>query len=619
MTLDGDDLYWLELHPEEGGRYSLCTLRDGRPTEVLDREFNVRTRVHEYGGGSYLVDRGVVYFVNFKDQLLYVMEEGATPRPLTAQGVRFADFVADEKRSRLIGVSEDHTSTAGQAVNALSEVRPDGSTKVIVSGNDFYSSPKLNQEQTRLAWLTWNHPNMPWDGTELWTAELGEDGEPKENQLVAGGKEESIFQPAWSPDGTLYFISDRSGWWNLYRWVGGRVERMVSAAAEFGRPQWAFRQSTYAFESERRVVCSFLKEGRWNLATLDLVSKKLKRLRVPFTDIASVRARSGRAFFDGASPTEMGVVVSVNLRTGATKVLYRPRQPRVDNGFISIPHHIGFATTGGKKTYAFFYPPKNKNHAPPGKEKPPLIVVSHGGPTSFSPASLNMSIQYWTSRGFAVLNVNYRGSTGYGRRYMKELEGRWGIVDVDDCTSGALELAKRGRVDRRRLIIRGGSAGGFTTLCALTFKRVFAAGASYYGVSDLEGLEKETHKFESHYSDRLVAPYPERRDVYTKRSPIHHTDKLSTPAIFFQGKEDVVVPPEQSERMVEALRSKGVPVAYIAFEGEQHGFRRAESLIRAHGAELYFYSRVLGIPVADKVEPVEIENLSRPGLGRGSV
>ena len=611
LTLDGDDLYWLELRPEEGGRYALCTLQGGRPIEVLDGAFNVRTRVHEYGGGSYLVNKGVVYFTNFRDQLLYIKEAGAVPRPLTKEGVRYADFIVDERRSRLIGVSEDHTGGGGRAVNAIAAIGRGGSSRVIISGNDFYSSPRLNAGQTRLAWLTWSHPNMPWDGTELWVGEMSEDGSVSSTRLVAGGKEESVFQPEWSPDGDLYFVSDKSGWWNIYRWNGDDAERLVSMEAEFGRPQWAFRMSTYAFESERTVVCSFLKDGEWNLAMLDTASRRLKRFRTPFAEISHVRAKPGRAFFIAASPTETGIVASVDLRKGSTRVLYRPKRPRINPGFISSPSHIDFATTDRKRAFAFFYPPKNKDYAAPRGQRPPLVVMSHGGPTSFAPANLNLGIQYWTSRGFAVLNVNYRGSTGYGRRYMKELEGRWGVVDVDDCASGALHLARLGKADKKRLIIRGGSAGGYTTLCALTFKRVFAAGASLFGVSDLEGLEKETHKFESHYSDRLVAPYPERRDVYIERSPVYHTDKLSTPVIFFQGLEDVVVPPNQSERMVEALRAKGVPVAYVPFEGEQHGFRKAESVTRAYEAELYFYSRVLGFPIADSVEPVEIHNLAR--------
>jgi dipeptidyl aminopeptidase/acylaminoacyl peptidase len=450
---------------------------------------------------------------------------------------------------------------------------------------------------------------MPWDGTELWVAEFKEDGSLGPGHLVAGGIDESVFQPEWSPDGMLYFVSDRSGWWNLYRWDGAHVKSLVPMSAEFGRPLWTLGQSTYALESERTIVCSFLKDGYWNLAVLDTSSLKLRRLKTPFADISNVRAAPGRGYFIAASPTDVGMIATVNIRTGSIRVVYRPKGPRVDPGFISIPKHISFPTTGRKRAYAFFYEPKNKNYASPRGQRPPLVVISHGGPTSFSPASFALTIEYWTSRGFAVLNVNYRGGTGYGRRYMKELEGTWGIVDVDDCTNGALHLARLGKVDGKKLVIRGGSAGGYTTLCALTFKKVFAAGASYYGVSDLEGLEKETHKFESHYCDRIVAPYPERRDVYLERSALYHTDKLSTPLIFFQGLEDVIVLPNQAEKMVEALREKGVPVAYVPFEGEQHGFRKAESIIRAYEAELYFYSKILGFPLAEKVRPVEIQNL----------
>lgn len=612
LTLDGDHLYWLEIRPEESGRFALCTLRNGRLVDVLGREFNVRTRVHEYGGGSYLVHKGTVYFTNFKDQLLYVKAKGETPRPLTRPGIRYADLVADDRRSRLIGVSEDHTAGGGvqEVVNTICAINHQGASRILVSGNDFYSSPRLNATSTQMAWLSWNHPNMPWDGTELWVAELKEDGTVGSSLLVAGGREESVFQPEWSPNGILYFVSDRSGWWNVYRWDGKRPERLVSMKAEFGRPQWTFGQSTYAFESERRIVCSFLQDGAWNLAALDTSSLKLRRLNTPFSHVGYVRARTGHAFFTAASPKEVGVVATVDLAGGSAVVAYSPTRPNVDSSFISVPKHVGFPTERRKKAYAFFYAPKSGEYAPPRGGRPPLIVVSHGGPTSFSPPCLNLGIQYWTSRGFAVLDVNYRGSTGYGREYMKELRGKWGIVDVEDCAKGAIHMTKLWKADRKRLIIRGGSAGGFTTLCALTFKRgVFAAGASYYGVSDLEGLEKETHKFESHYSDRLVAPYPQERDVYLQRSPVFNTEKLFTPTIFFQGLEDPIVPPNQSERMVAALRAKGIAVAYLTFEGEQHGFRKAGSLVRSYKAELYFYSKVLDFSLADEVEPIRIYNL----------
>jgi dipeptidyl aminopeptidase/acylaminoacyl peptidase len=614
LALDGTALYWLELRPKEGGRYALCALKGGRAVDVLGKEFNVRTRVHEYGGGSYAASDGTVWFTNFGDQRLYAKKGNAPPRPITKEGVRYADFVPDPRRSRLVTVSEDHTRNR-EAVNTISEVARDDTTRVLVAGNDFYSSPRLSPDQGRLAWLTWNHLEMPWDGTELWVADILEDGTLGRGRMVAGGREESVFQPEWSPGGTLYFVSDRGGWWNICRWTRGRVEKTVSMEAEFGRPHWGFGQSTYAFESDRRVLCSYLRDGGWSLALLDTVSLRLRKMKAPYTDISYVRAGPGQGFFVGASPLEEAAVVRVDLGTGSARAVYRSKGAKVGAAFISVPKHVSFPTTGGKVSHAFFYPPKNGNYAPPRGERPPLVVVSHGGPTSFSPASLRMAVQYWTSRGFAVLDVNYRGSTGYGRRYMKELEGEWGVVDVDDCAEGALYLARQGKVDVKRLVVRGGSAGGYTTLCELTFRKVFAAGASYYGVSDLEGLEKETHKFESHYCDRLVAPYPEGRAIYLRRSPVYHTDRLATPVIFFQGLEDVIVPPNQAERMVEALKAKGVPVAYIPFEGEQHGFRKEASTARALGAELSFYSRVLGFPLGEKESPVKIWNLAEKSQG----
>ncbi|HIC94777.1 MAG TPA: S9 family peptidase, partial [Anaerolineae bacterium] len=462
---------------------------------------------------------------------------------------------------------------------------------------------------TRLAWLTWNHPNMPWDGTELWVAKLRADGSLGRAGRVAGGPRESIFQPEWSPDGILHFVSDRTGWWNLYRWRDGRVEPLTEMEAEFGRPQWVFGMSTYAFESAGRIICAYTRQGTWHLASLDTATRRLEPIETPYTEIAYVRAAPGRAVFLAGSPTEPASIVQLDLATGRIEVLRRSSETAIDPGYLSSPQAIEFPTEGGLTAYAFFYPPRNRDYVAPPDERPPLLVMSHGGPTSAASTTLNLEIQYWTSRGIAVLDVNYGGSTGYGRAYRERLEGRWGIVDVDDCVNGARYLVERGLVDGQRLAIRGGSAGGYTTLCALTFRDVFKAGASYFGVSDLEALTKETHKFESHYLDRLVGPYPERRDLYRDRSPIHFAHRLSCPVIFFQGLEDKVVPPSQAELMVQALRAKGLPVAYVTFEGEQHGLRRAESIKRALDAELYFYARIFGFEPADPVEPVPIENL----------
>ncbi|MCS7198119.1 MAG: S9 family peptidase [Candidatus Bipolaricaulota bacterium] len=614
VVLDGEDIYWLESRPAEGGRYVIVKRSpDGTVSDVTPAPFYARTTVHEYGGGDFLVYKSTVYFSNFKDQRLYVQKPGAAPQPITPEkAFRYADAVIDTYRNRLICVREDHTVAGREAVNTIVGVKLDGDPdggRVLVSGNDFYASPRLSPDGTKLAWLTWNHPNMPWDGTELWVAEIAHDGSLNNFQKIAGGPTESIFQPEWSPDGTLYFVSDRTGWWNLYRWRDGQVEALTQEQAEFGQPQWVFGMSTYAFVSERELVCAYTQNGVWRLARLDTVTKKLESIETPYTEIGYVRATSQSVVFRGGSPTEMLSIVRLDIRTQRYEVLRRSSELSFDEGYLSFAQSLEFPTEGGKTAYAFFYPPKNKDfQAPPG-EKPPLLVLSHGGPTSATTSTLKLEIQFWTSRGFAVVDVNYGGSTGYGREYRERLKGQWGVVDVDDCVNAAKYLVQQGLVDGERVAIRGGSAGGYTTLCALTFRKFFKAGASYFGVSDLEALDKDTHKFESRYNRSLIGPYPEKRDLYYQRSPIHFAHQISCPMIFFQGLEDQVVPPSQSELMVEALRKQGIPVAYLAFEGEQHGFRKAENIKRSLEAELYFYSKVFGFASADPIEPVRIENL----------
>jgi dipeptidyl aminopeptidase/acylaminoacyl peptidase len=450
---------------------------------------------------------------------------------------------------------------------------------------------------------------MPWDGTELWVGKLSEDGVVIEKEKIAGGPNESIFQPEWSPDGVLHFVSDRTGWWNLDRWRENQVEPLGRMDAEFGQPQWVFGISLYGFASESRIVCSYTTNGRDYVATLDTGTRALDTIDLPFTTISQVQVADDRVVFVGASSTDTTSIISIDLATKQFEVLGRSRETGVDAGYLAEPRSFEFPTEGGLTAHGHFYPPRNRDYASPADEKPPLLVMSHGGPTSSSSASLKYSIQYWTSRGIAVLDVNYGGSSGHGRAYRERLTGQWGIVDVDDCVNGARYLASRGEVDGNRLAIRGGSAGGYTTLCALTFRDAFKAGASHYGISDLEALANDTHKFESRYLDRLIGPYPEQRDLYVERSPIHFTDHLNCPMILFQGLEDKVVPPNQAEKMVEAVRAKKLPVAYLTFEGEQHGFRKAENIRRVLEAELYFYSKVFGFELADPVEPIDIENL----------
>jgi dipeptidyl aminopeptidase/acylaminoacyl peptidase len=612
-ALDGTDVYWIESRPAEGGRHVIVRWTpDGQIADVTPPGFNARTRVHEYGGGAYVVTRGTVYFSHFADQRLYYQAPGAAPQPLTtATDMLYADAVLDQHRHRLLCVREDQTTHHRDTVNTLAALDLQGSDsgQVLVSGNDFYAAPRLSPDGTRLAWLTWNHPNMPWDGTELWVGEVRADGTIGQAERVAGGVSEAIFQPEWSPDGVLHFVSDRTGWWNLYRWHHGRSEALCDMHAEFGMPQWVFRMSTYAFASADCILCIYTQNGLWSLARLDIPTRRLTTIETPYTTFASLRAGPARAVCIAGSPTVPLSVVQLDLATNTTTVLRRASTLDIDAGYVSVPRAMAFPTEHGRTAHGFFYAPRNRDFVAPENERPPLIVISHGGPTSATSTVLNLTIQYWTSRGFGVLDVNYGGSTGYGRAYRERLKGQWGVVDVDDCVNGARYLVERGEVDGNRLIIRGGSAGGYTTLAALTFRNVFQAGASYYGISDLEALERDCHKFESHYNHSLIGPYPEAADLYRQRSPIHFTDRLSCPIILFQGREDKVVPPNQAEMMFAAVRRKGLPVAYLLFDGEQHGLRRAENIKRALDAELYFYARVFGFPLADPVEPVEIANL----------
>ncbi|MBE9129059.1 MULTISPECIES: alpha/beta hydrolase family protein [unclassified Coleofasciculus] len=622
IALDGEDTYWIEGRPQEAGRNVIVRRTpDGKITDVTPSPFNVRSRAHEYGGGAFTIKNSTVYFSNFADQRLYQQTPDSEPQPLTPEAkCSYADAVIDSQRQRLLCVREDYTQEGREPVNTLVSINLDkgDDIQVIASGSDFYSSPRLSLDNSQLAWLSWNHPNMPWDSTQLWVAPIQADGTLGEAICVAGGVNESIFQPEWSPDGILYFISDRTGWWNLYCWQSGEIEPLLERTAEFGLPQWVFGMSTYGvepstslrFHPANRLICTYTQEGDWHLGSLNLQTKQFEEIETPYTTISSVQVAEGRVAFIGGSATEPTAVVQMDLATREIEVLRQSTELEIDKGYLSTPQAIAFPTENGLTAYGIFYPPQNKDYQAPAGEKPPLIVKSHGGPTASTSSTFNLKIQYWTSRGFAFFDVNYGGSTGYGREYRQRLKERWGIVDVDDCANGAKYLAQQGLVDEERLAIAGGSAGGYTTLAALTFRDVFKAGASYYGVSDLEILARDTHKFESRYLDGLVGSYPERQDIYKERSPIHFTDQLSCPVIFFQGLEDKVVPPNQAEMMVNALKAKGLPVAYVTYEGEQHGFRRAETIKRTLEAELYFYSRIFGFELAEPVEPVAIENFS---------
>jgi dipeptidyl aminopeptidase/acylaminoacyl peptidase len=608
--LDGADVYWLAGRASEGGRNTLLRQRGGEVTEMTPAPFNVRTRVHEYGGGACLVADGTVWFSHFADNRLYTIRDGAAPVPLTAAGAqRHADFVLDRQRQRLISVREDHTGGSAQPVNTICAIAADGAETVLVSGRDFYAAPRVSPDGRFLAWICWDHPRMPWQGTELWLAELLADGSLGAACLVAGGPEEAICQPEWSPASVLHFVSDRTGWWNLFRLQGESVQTLCPRAAEFGLPHWSFGGSMYGFRSDEEIICTYIENGVSRLAQLSTASGDMRAIANPYEEIRELRVANGFAVMLGGAPKIALELARIDLATGAHEVLARSIAELPDAGYLSVPDSISYPTSGGRTAHAFHYPPANADITPEPGTKPPLMVISHGGPTGMASNTLKLATQFWTSRGFAVLDVNYGGSSGFGREYRDALKGQWGVIDVDDCVAGARYLAKMGAVDPERLVIRGGSAGGLTTLCALTFHDVFKAGASYYGVSDLAGLDADSHKFESHYNEYLIAPQPEAAALYLERSPINHADKLKRPMIFFQGLDDKVVPPPQSEVMVEALRNSGVPVAYMTLEGEGHGFRKADSIVRTLEAELYFYLRIFGLTAPDAVAPVAIDNL----------
>jgi dipeptidyl aminopeptidase/acylaminoacyl peptidase len=505
----------------------------------------------------------------------------------------------------------------GEVVNDLVVVATDGSfrTRVIAEGHDFFSSPRLNSDGTVIAWLSWDHPRMPWDGTELWEAEVGAEFEVAQPRLVAGGPEESVTQPRYSPDGRLHFVSDRTGWWNLYADDGGQSRALAPMDAEFANPDWVFGQATYAFLADGTVVAAWSRSGLENLGFLVPGAVAFESVPTPFTEFGGLTPFDSGVVAIAGSAVEAPAVVEIALPDGAHTDLKRSRSTVLPRALLSAPRPIEFPTEGGLTAHALFYPPVNPDFVAPAGERPPLMVVSHGGPTSSTESTLDYELQFWTSRGFAVVDVNYGGSTGYGRAYRERLRGRWGIVDVDDCVNVARWLADQGEVDGARMVIRGGSAGGYTTLCALTFRDVFAAGASYFGVADAGALARDTHKFESRYLDGLIGPWPEARATYEERSPIFHTDRLRTPLILLQGLEDKVVPPDQAQMMADALLEHGVAFAHITFEGEQHGFRQAKNIKRAAEAELAFYGEVLGFAPADEIEPIEIHNADRLAAG----
>ncbi|MEM7175650.1 MAG: prolyl oligopeptidase family serine peptidase [Chlamydiota bacterium] len=595
VKISHGQIYWTEARPDEQGRSVIMTWEQQAARALLPTPYSARSRVHEYGGAAFLATPDALFFSHSKDNHLYSLSADGTCTALNCnESCRYAEPVFDFTRNFIYAIEEEHTPQ-GEVINRIVKMDPTGNRgcETVCEGHDFYASIALHPDGSRLAFLAWNHPNMPWDGTELWLAQLDSEGKPFRTEHRAGGISESIFQPLWSPDGTLYFVSDRTGWWNLYCEQGTAITPCYPMEAEFGDPQWIFGLSRYGFLENGAIACFYTQLGIDTLAIIDPNRSTLTPIELPFTDYSQLQASGQNIAFLAASPTQPQTLFSYEVATQSLQPLRASKKIPLDPGYLSKPETIKFSTEEEKTAFGFYYRPHNKDFSGPEEEKPPLIVKCHSGPSSRTSSSLKLETQFWTSRGFAFLDVNYGGSTGYGREYRERLKGNWGRVDVDDCSNAALYLITRGDVDPKRLIIKGGSAGGYTALAVLTFRSLFAAGASYYGVSDLEALARETHKFEAHYLDHLIAPYPEHKQRYRDHSPIHHTDQLSAPIIFFQGDQDEVVPPTQSEQMFAALKKKKIPTDYLLFPEEGHGFRKAKTIKQALEAELHFYSKVL--------------------------
>lgn len=589
--------YWVESRPADGGRNVLVTnAADGAVQDLTPAGFSARTRVHEYGGKPYAIGRGVTFFSNFPDQRVYAHRAGEAPAALTPEGYRYADYELDGSGTRLFCVREDHTG-GGEPRNTLVvlDTRTGGPGTVLFDKSDFVAAPRLSPDGQRIAWIAWNHPDLPWDATTLYVAQISGTKLSGISALTSGSRE-SVIEPRWDVDGSLYFLSDRSNWWNLYRYKDNRIASVLTIEAEIGSPLWTLGQSSYALTGKGRAVVRYTVAARDKLGVIDLNGPgKLTPLDLPFVGLSNIQLLSpDMAIAVAASATAEAAIVTIDLTTGGYRILRAPGSVKLDSAFISVAEPIEFPTDGGLTAHAFFYPPTNPEASGAAGEKPPLVVKVHGGPTSHSKPEFSLATQYWTSRGFALLDVNHGGSSGFGRAYRERLNGKWGVVDVGDVVAAVKFLIKAGRVDGKRAAIRGGSAGGFTVLAALAFHDVFRAGANYYGVSDLEALARDTHKFEARYLDRLVAPLPRGREIYEARAPIRHLEGFKAALITFQGADDKVVPPDQSRAIVTALKAKKVPVAYIEFEGEQHGFRRAENIVRSLESELAFYGKVFG-------------------------
>jgi dipeptidyl aminopeptidase/acylaminoacyl peptidase len=617
ITAAGGRRWWLEGRAEEAGRQVLVRHDpDGTLVRLTPDGFNARDRVHEYGGGAYLADGDLVVVSEFATGRLHRVVAPERLEPLTPDGRawRFADLALDRERGRLLAVREDHEPATlarhGEAENAIVAIDlASGEVTVLAEGADFCSSPRLSPDGRRLAWLRWNHPNMPWDGTELVLADLDEAGCPVHERVVAGSRTDWIAQPRWSPAGVLHFVAEPEGWMNIYR-LGAdeRAERAHDPIeAEFAFPDWVFGFANYAIAADGTIAGVGRGGGRDRLYRIGPEGGAPREIPVEFTEISYVAIDATSVVFRAASPSRQWAVYELDLGGGEPRALRLAFDWTFDPADVSTSRLIEFPTTGGQTAFGLYYAPHSRTFRGPAGTLPPLLVTSHGGPTAEASTAFAVWYQIFTSRGFAILDVDYGGSTGYGKAYRKRLEGEWGVVDVDDCVNGAAWLVEQGLVDERQLAIRGGSASGYTTLAAITFRDRFKAGASYFGIGDLETFDTQTHKFESKYTGSLVGPYPEARALYHDRSPLNFPDRISCPVLILQGAEDRIVPPAQAEQIVDALWERRIPHAYLLFPGEDHGFRAAANIIRSCEAELSFYGQVFGFTPADDIEPLALE------------
>lgn len=600
INLVNGTVYWLELRPWQKGRVALMSWSKSGKKELLPEKYSVKTKVHEYGGGALLVTKNKIYFVNYDDQQIYCLEKNGSIKKITSiDNVRFADGCFNHQDGSLFFVMEDHRDK--KVINSIVKISADGSIKEFAAGNDFYSNPRISPNGKELSYITWNHPNMPWDGTELWVVNLT----TGQKKLIAGGVSESVLNPKWSPDGQLYYVSDRNGWWNLYRAKSSKP--IVKIEGEFALPPWELGSSLIGF-CNQEIFCSYV-QNAVNKFLKILPNDRVKFRDLPYTRVDGLAADKDQVALIAGSPQLPMSVILFDKKSDKFKILRRGSTVKVEPQNISEPISIEFPTSNNKKAYAFYYAPKNKNYRAPENELPPLIVMCHGGPSSNATPSYCWSIIFWTTRGYAVLDVNYGGSTGYGRAYRERLNGQWGIVDVDDCTNAAMYCIKQGLADKNRLAIEGGSAGGFTVLSSMISKNNFRVGANYYGVTDLPLLKKESHKFEAYDLDKLIGPFSSCKQLYLERSPVNNVDKIKTPVIIFQGGKDEVVPPSQSQIIYDSLVLNKIPTAYILFKDERHGFEKAENIQKSLEAQLYFFSKILNIKLVDKIEAIKIDNL----------